>query len=61
MPTDPVCRMHVARTEATPSLKHEGRTYYFCSEGCRTRFREEPDKFAAQSLEDWDLEGREGR
>lgn len=61
MPTDPVCRMHVVATKTTPSLKYDKRTYYFCSEGCRARFQEEPDKFVEQSREDWDLEGREGR
>jgi len=26
---------------------HEGRTYYFCSTGCRDRFEADPARFAA--------------
>jgi xanthine dehydrogenase accessory factor len=36
--TDPVCGMTVAVTEATPSTQHDGRTIYFCSEGCLSRY-----------------------
>ena len=38
---DPVCGMTVAPVEGTPSLEHEGRTVYFCGEGCRTTFAAE--------------------
>lgn len=60
MPIDPVCRMHVVENDAMPRLTHKGRTFYFCSQGCMDRFREEPDRFAAQSREDRDLEGGQG-
>ena len=36
---DPVCRMRVEETEAL-SAEFDGELYYFCSEGCRKRFRE---------------------
>ena len=36
--TDPVCHMTVDRAKAL-TLTYEGRTYYFCSEGCRESFR----------------------
>ncbi|HUU74774.1 MAG TPA: YHS domain-containing protein [Methanoregulaceae archaeon] len=26
--------------------EHKGRTYYFCSEFCRKKFEENPDKYA---------------
>jgi xanthine dehydrogenase accessory factor len=35
---DPICGMEVAVAGATESVVHEGRTYYFCCAGCRTRF-----------------------
>jgi xanthine dehydrogenase accessory factor len=40
--TDPVCGMAVEIAGARWTLEHEGRTYYFCCEGCRRRFLEEP-------------------
>ncbi|MGO7418909.1 YHS domain-containing protein, partial [Rhizobium ruizarguesonis] len=33
---DPVCGMTVDPRAGKPSLDHDGRTYHFCSEGCRT-------------------------
>lgn len=42
--TDPVCGMAVEKFTATASTEHEGRTYYFCSEGCRQTFEWEPEK-----------------
>jgi xanthine dehydrogenase accessory factor len=32
---DPVCGMAVAAIEQTPRVEHQGRTVYFCCEGCR--------------------------
>jgi uncharacterized membrane protein YraQ (UPF0718 family)/YHS domain-containing protein len=34
---DPVCGMTVDRSSAL-TLRHDGRTYYFCGQGCRDRF-----------------------
>src|SRR5207247_6731216 len=42
---DPVCGMTVD-PHATPHRhSHHGRTYYFCSAGCRTKFAADPDKY----------------
>ena len=35
--TDPVCGMTVDRRRAL-TAEHDGHTYYFCSDGCRSRF-----------------------
>ncbi|MFS2151276.1 heavy metal translocating P-type ATPase [Rhizobium sp. Rhizsp42] len=35
---DPVCGMTVDPAAGKPSLEHEGRRYFFCCEGCRTKF-----------------------
>jgi uncharacterized membrane protein YraQ (UPF0718 family)/YHS domain-containing protein len=43
--TDPVCGMKVDRTRALHH-DHGGRTLHFCSEHCRGRFRDEPDRYA---------------
>jgi xanthine dehydrogenase accessory factor len=44
---DPVCGMTVDVATARNVATHEGRTYYFCSAGCRAAFEAEPAKFAA--------------
>ena len=44
--TDPVCGMKVDRAKAL-RLDHEGRTYYFCSEHCMSRFLAERGRPAA--------------
>lgn len=41
---DPVCGMAV-EPDTAPTLEHADRTYYFCSNGCRREFAEEPEKF----------------
>src|SRR5262249_41694011 len=35
---DPICGMTVAVAFDTPALTHEGETYYFCCEGCKSKF-----------------------
>ncbi len=42
---DPVCSMQVRVTDATPSAKHEGKDYYFCSKTCLDRFENNPSEF----------------
>ena len=41
---DPVCQMVVDPATAR-SAEVRGQTYYFCSEGCRTKFVADPDKY----------------
>ncbi|OXT01880.1 copper-translocating P-type ATPase [Notoacmeibacter marinus] len=40
--TDPVCGMSVTIKPDARSYDYDGTTYYFCSEGCRTKFRADP-------------------
>ena len=47
--TDPVCGMEIDPETAAASRKHEGVTYYFCSEVCSNRFTESPQKFIPAS------------
>jgi xanthine dehydrogenase accessory factor len=35
---DPVCGMAVVSGPETPSLERDGETFYFCCEGCKTKF-----------------------
>lgn len=43
--TDLVCGMTVRIAGAEHSLEYEGQTYYFCCEGCKISFENEPAKF----------------
>lgn len=42
---DPVCGMRFDSDEAVASVEHEGTTYYFCGEGCKEAFEEDPQRF----------------
>jgi Cu+-exporting ATPase len=44
---DPVCGMTVDPHTAAPRHVHRGRTYYFCSAGCRAKFAADPAKYLA--------------
>lgn len=45
---DPVCGMAVVPTMTDIEATVEGITYYFCAEGCRKSFIEDPQKFLDQ-------------
>lgn len=47
--TDPVCGMTVKKKEAVATAEHEGKTYYFCAEGCREKFEENPEEYVGKS------------
>lgn len=49
MATDPVCGMAVER-EGAPHLRHDGRTWFFCSEACREEFAADPERFVARAV-----------
>ncbi|HEX8091440.1 MAG TPA: cation transporter, partial [Blastocatellia bacterium] len=42
---DPVCGMGVAAESAAGRSEHAGREYYFCSQGCKRRFDDDPTRF----------------
>jgi xanthine dehydrogenase accessory factor len=46
---DPVCGMTVAVGPGTPSVEHEGTTYWFCCPGCTGRFARDPARFLASA------------
>ena len=48
---DPVCGMDVAVAAAKETAVHEGRTFYFCAPGCRSRFEAEPARYLAVETE----------
>jgi Cu+-exporting ATPase len=42
---DPVCGMTVSPEKAAAKADFAGRTFYFCSQGCAAKFRENPEKY----------------
>lgn len=42
---DPVCGMEVAVGAAKETAVHEGRTFYFCASGCRSRFEADAARY----------------
>ncbi len=42
---DPVCGMRVDPHTTKHRAEHDGRTYSFCCNGCRTKFEADPDKY----------------
>ena len=46
MEKDPVCGMTVDPKRAAGSSSYQGKTYYFCSPGCKSNFDKNPAKFA---------------
>lgn len=45
MVKDPVCGMNVDPKTAAAKSDYQGKTYYFCSEGCKKSFDKEPQKY----------------
>jgi xanthine dehydrogenase accessory factor len=43
---DPVCGMTVAAVSSSPHAEHDGRTVWFCGEGCRRAFLADPAAYA---------------
>jgi xanthine dehydrogenase accessory factor len=46
---DPVCGMTVAAVDASPHVTLDGVTTWFCCDGCRTAFLENPERYAPAS------------
>jgi Cu+-exporting ATPase len=48
MERDVVCGMNVDPAKAAGTSTHQGKTYYFCSPGCKTKFDADPGRYADQ-------------
>ena len=46
MVRDPVCGMQIDEKKAAGKSEYKGKTYYFCSPGCKGSFDKEPQKYA---------------
>lgn len=48
---DPVCGMKVDAERAAGQSEYNGQTYYFCSQICKTKFEQNPEKYVSDSGE----------
>ena len=48
---DPVCGMSVDPHTAEHRSEHAGKTWYFCSSGCKSKFNDDPDKYLSDKSE----------
>ena len=48
MVKDPVCGMDVDPKAAAGKSDFQGKTYYFCSQGCKKAFDKEPQKYVGK-------------
>ena len=46
---DPVCGMEMDPARSSASFVYQGKTYYFCAEGCQRLFSEDPSRFLTES------------
>lgn len=46
MATDPVCKMTVDEQKPAGKSEYQGKTYYFCSPGCKSKFDQNPQAYA---------------
>ena len=47
---DPVCGRHLEAPAEHPSSEYKQRRYFFCSEGCRTAFERQAERFRLNEL-----------
>ncbi len=47
MAIDPVCNMEINEADAAATSQYNGQTYYFCSEGCKRQFDQNPSQFVS--------------
>ena len=48
MAIDPVCKMTVDENAPAATSEHNGTTYYFCAQGCKVAFDENPGKYLSE-------------
>ena len=46
---DPVCNMTVEEDDAAATAEYKGKTFYFCSVGCKNDFEEDRSRIFARS------------
>ncbi len=58
--TDPVCGMQVEMREDARSREYGGETFWFCSEGCQTKFDSDPHFYASGNAQKTEQQAKPG-
>jgi Cu+-exporting ATPase len=45
MAKDPTCGMEIEKNIVIVPVEHMGKTFYFCSDGCKEKFEKDPMKY----------------
>ncbi|MBK9099459.1 MAG: YHS domain-containing protein [bacterium] len=48
---DPVCGMEIKDVFKAEKLDYQGKTYYFCSNDCKSKFQQSPEKYVKKDDE----------
>ncbi len=46
---DPVCKMEIDDNKAAAKSEYQGKTFHFCSRGCKASFDRGPEKYVKAS------------
>ena len=46
---DPVCGMEIEKEKSKGPVEHMGRTFFFCSDGCKRAFERDPMKYMSKA------------
>jgi YHS domain-containing protein len=52
MERDPVCGMEVKDISKAEKMEYKGKTYYFCSNSCKSQFGQNPEKYIDKQNKD---------
>ena len=58
MAIDPVCRMEADENRAKYGSRYKGKSYHFCSAGCRKKFDEDPEKYSRMTRDIGETPGK---
>ena len=58
MAIDPVCMMEVDENRSKYGSRYKGKSYYFCTAGCKKKFDEDPEKYSRMVTEIGDTGGK---
>jgi YHS domain-containing protein len=58
MAVDYVCGTHVDEKKVDFHVIHQEKSYYFCSDACKTAFEKEPDKIIEERQNPWNNVGK---
>jgi YHS domain-containing protein len=48
---DPACGMSIKKSETKISIEYDGKTYFFCSQECKEKFLQDPEKYVNKDEE----------